>query len=269
MSQLDTAARFRALHAPGNILVLPNAWDAASARVAEDCGATAIATSSAAVAWSHGYGDGEKMSKAVALSVVEDIVRVVRVPVSADSEAGYSDDPESVGEFVVALAHAGAVGINLEDGRSPPELLVEKIMAIKRACSRAAVDVFVNARTDVYLNALVLAENAVAESIARGVRYRAAGADGLFVAGVTDVSAMREISTAVDLPLNVLVRPGMVPIAQLCDAGVRRVSTGSEPRRAALGAYRRVAKELLEQGRYDTLYAEAEGCPNLNALMSR
>lgn len=269
MSQLENAARFRILHAPGNILVLPNAWDAASARVAEDCGAAAIATSSAAVAWSQGYGDGEKIPKETMLSVVADIVRVARIPVSADSEAGYSDDPESVGDFVVALARAGAVGINLEDGRSPPELLAAKIAAIKRACALASVDVFVNARTDVYLKALVPAENAVAESIARGERYRDAGADGLFVAGVTDAAAMRKISTAVNLPLNVLVRPGMVPIAQLRDAGVRRVSTGSETRRAALGAYRRAAKELLEQGRYDTLYSEADGCPNLNALMSR
>lgn len=264
---MPSSARFRDLHAAGNILVLPNAWDVASARIAEECGAAAVATSSAAVAWAHGYPDGEKLSKDIVLALLADIVRVVTIPVSVDSEAGYSADPEEVAAFVAALARAGAVGINLEDGASPPELLAAKIKAIKARCVRDHLDVFVNARTDVYLKALVPAERALDESIARGTLYRDAGADGLFVPLVTELAAMRAISRAVELPLNVLVRPTLPPVAGLKQAGVRRVSAGSDSCRAALGAYRRAAKELLEQGRHATLYAEAEGCPNMNGLM--
>ena len=115
-TQNQMAAGFRALHAAGNLLVLPNAWDVASARIVEDCGAAAIATSSAAVAWANGYPDGEALPKERLPGLVADIVRVAKVPVTADSEAGYDASPEDVAGFVVRLAKAGAVGINLEDG---------------------------------------------------------------------------------------------------------------------------------------------------------
>jgi 2-methylisocitrate lyase-like PEP mutase family enzyme len=262
-------ARFRALHAPGSILVLPNVWDAASARVAEECGAKAIATSSASLAWAHGYPDGQQLPRETLIAVTAEIARTVNLPISVDSEAGFSSAPDGVAGFVSALVHAGAAGINLEDGTTPPALLAAKITAIKKSCRAEGWDVFVNARVDVYLRALVPAEKAVEESIARGRLYRDAGADGLFVPGVTDLGAMRAISEAVDLPLNVLVRPGLASVAELQKAGVRRVSAGSDTSRAALGAYRRAAKELLEQGRYDTLYAEADGCPGMNALLKR
>src|SRR5580704_7403795 len=154
-TQKQSAELFRALHATGKLLILPNAWDAGSARLAEDCGAKAIATSSAAVCWAHGYADGETMPTAILLAAVAEIVRVVNVPVSVDSEAGFSSDPEAVADFVMALARAGAVGINLEDGTAPPDLLAAKIAAIKNACEREGMDVFVNARTDVVLKKLV------------------------------------------------------------------------------------------------------------------
>jgi 2-methylisocitrate lyase-like PEP mutase family enzyme len=266
-NQCDIAARFRALHAPGNILVLPNAWDAASARIAEHCGAKAIATSSAAVAWAHGYPDGEKLPKEILVSVVREIVRTVTVPVSADSEEGFSSEPAAAAEFVLVLAQAGAAGINLEDGRGAPDLLAAKIEAIRQACSREGLDVFVNARTDVYLKSLVPAEHAADETIARGRLYRAAGADGFFVPFVTDTSVMRRIADAIGLPLNVLVRQGLAPVSALQEAGVRRVSAGAGTARAAYGALHRTVKTLLEEGRFDALYAEAEGCPNLNALL--
>ena len=182
-TQNQMAARFHALHSPGKLLVLPNAWDVASARIAEDAGAEAIATSSAAVGWAQGYPDGEKLPKARLLQLVGNIVRLAKVPVSADSEGGYSTDIAEVAGFVVSMAKAGAVGINIEDGTLPPPMLVEKIKAIKQACAREGVEMFVNARTDVYLKKLVPVEQALEETLARGRLYRDAGADGFFVPG--------------------------------------------------------------------------------------
>lgn len=267
-TQNQSAAQFRALHAPGNLLLLPNAWDAASARLAEDCGAKAIATSSAAVAWAHGYPDGEKLPKSTLLSLVEEIVRVVKVPVSADSEAGFSSSPTDAAEFVTALARAGAVGVNLEDGKEPPALLASKIEAIKSRCTREGFDIFVNARADVYLKSLVPVERALEETCARGRLYHDAGADGFFVPGLTDASVLRKIAEAIALPLNALTFRGLPAADALKGAGVRRISAGAGMARAALGAMRRAAMEMLNEGRYDTMFAEAEGCPNLNALMA-
>lgn len=267
-TQNQSAARFRALHGSGNLLLLPNAWDAASARVAEDCGAKAIATSSAAVAWAHGYPDGQKIPKAALLALVGAIVRVAKLPVSADSEAGYSSSPEEAAEFVAALGRAGAVGINLEDGAEPPERLVSKIEAIKSRAASEGLDIYVNARTDVYLKSLAPAERALEETLARGRLYRDAGADGFFVPGLTDVSGLRKIAEAIALPLNVLILRGLPPASALKEAGVRRISAGSGMARAAYGAVRRAASEMLNEGRYDRMFAEAEGCPNLNALLA-
>ena len=268
-SSAEHAAQFRALHNDGSILVLPNAWDAGSARLAEDCGARAIATSSAAVCWAHGYADGETMPTSILLATVAEIVRTVNIPVSVDSEAGFSSDPETVADFVIALARAGAAGVNLEDGTSPPDLLAAKIAAIKSACERVGVDVFVNARTDIVLKKLVPAEDVVREAIARGERYLDADADGLFVPALTDLAAMTTIAEAVDLPLNILTRPGLASVAELKAAGVRRLSAGAGIGMAALGAARRATKELLEKGRYESMFAEADGMPNMNTLLTR
>jgi 2-methylisocitrate lyase-like PEP mutase family enzyme len=269
ISQESRAAEFRTLHTAGNILVLPNAWDAASARIVETCGAKAVATSSAAVSWAHGYPDGEALPKATLLSMVAEIVRVLGVPLSVDSEAGFSSDPAAVAEFVLELVRAGAAGINLEDGLLPPDHLAAKIAAIKQACARENRAVFVNARTDVYLRALVPAGNAVEESIVRGRRYREAGADGLFVPGVTDLAAMKQMADAVALPLNVLVWQGLPPVGELKAAGVRRVSAGAATARAAFGALGRAAKQMLDEGRYDAIFSDGADCPNMNRLLTR
>lgn len=268
-SHKERVSQFRALHAKGHLLVLPNAWDAASARIGEDAGATAIATSSAAVAWAHGYPDGEAITAEMLLRVVKEIVRIVRVPVSADGEAGYSREPQAVAQFVGQLIDAGAVGMNLEDGTEAPELLARKIEAIRKHVAAYGGDFFINARTDVYLRKLVAPEQALDETLARGRRYKDAGADGLFVPGLTDTPGMRKAAEAVDLPLNVLTWPGLAPTAALKEAGVRRLSAGAGTARAAWGAMRRAALQMLGEGRYDAMNAEAEGCPNMNALMKR
>ena len=191
-AQIQMAARFRAAHAPGKFLVLPNAWDVASARIAEDCGAEAIATSSAAVAWAHGYADGEKLPRKVLLQLVSDIARLAKVPITADSEAGYSADVTEVAGFVVSMAKAGAAGINIEDGTEPPPVLVAKIKAIKQACAREGVDIFINARTDVYLKSLVPAERRWTKRWRAENSIAIAGADGLFVPGLVDAAGYPE-----------------------------------------------------------------------------
>lgn len=266
----EHASRFRALHAPGHMLILPNAWDAASARIAEDCGAQAIATSSAALAWSRGYPDGEAISPRTLLETVKDIVRMVRVPVSVDSEGGYSPDPQTVADFVGELIDAGAIGMNIEDGTQSPELLARKIEAIRKHVAARGTDFFINARADVYLRKLVAPEAALDETVARGARYRDAGADGLFVPGLYDLDDLARIARAITLPLNaVTIARDLPPVSDLKNAGVRRISAGAATARAAWGAMRRAARQMLDEGRFDALFAEAEGCPNMNALMTR
>jgi 2-methylisocitrate lyase-like PEP mutase family enzyme len=268
--QNESAAKFRALHAREQLLLLPNAWDAASARLAEDCGAAAIATSSAAVAWAHGYADGEAMPPDVQIQTVKEIVRVVRVPVSVDSEMGYSNDPATVAAFVGKLIDAGAAGMNLEDGTSSPDLLARKIDAIRKYAASRGADFFINARCDVYLKKLVGADTALDETLARGARYRDAGADGLFVPGLIDLGALSKIAGAIDLPLNILtITTDLPPVSDLKGAGIRRVSAGASMARAAWGAMRRAARQMLDEGKLDALNAEAEGCPNFNQLMTR
>lgn len=262
----EKTALFRKLHGPGELLVLPNAWDAGSARLVEATGAKAVATSSAALSWAHGYADGETIPPATLLGAVREIARVIDVPLSVDAEAGLDATPRMVAEFVLELIEAGASGINLEDGNAPPELLVQKIRAIKDAVEAKGADIYINARADAYLRKQVAPDKMQAETIERGKKYAAAGADGFFAPAVVDVADIKAITGAVDLPLNLLVWPGLAPVAELKAAGVRRVSAGSGTARAALGALRSATKQLLEDGRYDAMFKPAEGLPNMNAL---
>lgn len=258
---------FRRLHAPGELLVLPNAWDAASARLIEDCGAPAIATTSAGVAWALGHPDGNALPPDVLVPAVAAIARVIRVPLSVDVEAGYSDDPLRVATLVAAVREAGGAGVNLEDGPGTSDLLCAKIAAVKRAVGD---DVFVNARTDVYLRSLVSPAEAVGATIERGRRYLAAGADGLFVPYVQTPADMRAIADAIaPAPLNVMAVPALPDAAALRAAGVRRLSAGSALASAALGAVRRLATAFLADGRSDPLFAEPVAYGAMNALLSR
>lgn len=261
---MSQAATFRELHRSEQLLVLPNAWDAASARLVEIAGAKAVATSSAAVAWAHGYADGEKIDTATLLAAVREIVRVVRVPVSVDLEAGYGVEPGRLTELIGAVLDAGAVGINLEDGVEPPELLARKVAVVREAAAQRRAELFVNARTDVYLRNLAAGEAAVAESLRRARLYRDAGADGLFVPGVVEPSAIAAIAGAAGLPLNVLARPTLPPPDELSRLGVRRLSVGCALAQAALARVRRATRELLDGKSYGALFEESIPVPELN-----
>lgn len=264
-TQSEQTAKFRQLH--DGFLVLPNAWDAASTVLVQEAGAKAIATSSAAVAWCQGYSDGEKMPRAVALAAAKETLRVAKVPVTVDSEAGYGG-PDEAAAHVLALIAMGAAGINIEDGKEAPDVLVAKIKAIKAAAKSKGVDIFINARTDVYLQNLVPDADKLSETIRRGQLYRDAGADGLFMPWVTDTADMRAVADAIALPLNVLVRTGLPEVTALKAAGVRRLSAGALIGRAAYGAATRATKMLLEEGKYDAIFATSGDAPNFNPLFA-
>jgi len=262
----ERAMEFRRLHEPGQLLVLPNAWDAGSARLVESCGATAIATTSSGVSWACGYPDGDALPPRLLAAAVSRIARVLSVPLTVDIEGGYSAEPRLVGEVVTAVVDAGAVGINLEDGAGSPALLCAKIEAAKKAAARAGVDLFVNARTDVFLRGLASPERAVEETIERARQYGAAGCDGVFTPRASDPRAIRELATAIALPLNVMVLPNLPPVAELRRLGVRRVSAGSAIAQAAHAITRRAASQLLGDGRYDAMFEAAVAYGELNAL---
>jgi 2-methylisocitrate lyase-like PEP mutase family enzyme len=264
--QVAAARAFRGLHQEG-FLILANAWDASSARLIESLGARAIATTSAAVAWSHGYADGDVLPVPLLLATVRAIVRVIRVPLSVDAEGGYSDDPAAVGQTIAAILEAGAVGINIEDGTGTPDLLCAKVEEAKSAAQRLGVDLFVNARTDVYLRQLVPEARRLEETLERAARYREAGADGIFVPGLADSAGIRAVAAAVPLPLNVLAMPGLPVAAALASLGARRLSAGSGLARAALGRTAAVAAAFLRDGSSDSLTSEATPYAEMNALL--
>lgn len=266
---LERARAFRELHGEGSMLVLPNIWDAGSARLVESCGAVAVATSSAAVAWAHGMRDGERIGRETLVRAVAEIARVVRVPLSVDAEEGYAETPAGVADTVTALVDAGAVGINLEDGTGSPETLARKIEVAKRAGEAAGVNLFVNARTDVYLRGLVPLPQAVGETLRRARLYREAGVDGLFVPGLSAPAEIEAVAREAGLPLNVMIVPGLASAPELKRLGVRRLSAGTALAQAALGFVRRATRELLERGTYATLDADPVSCGEMSALLSR
>jgi 2-methylisocitrate lyase-like PEP mutase family enzyme len=236
---------FRNLHRGPGLLLLPNAWDAVTARLIESLGAQAIATTSAGLAWSRGYPDGNALPEDQLIAAIRDIARVIRVPLTVDIEAGYSDDPAAVARLVARVLAVGVVGINIEDGERSPDLLCKKIAAI-RDQAHSGADVFINTRTDVYLRGFARGEAATAEVIRRASRYHAAGCDGLFVPGLATADAMAAISAAIaPMPLNVMAVPNLPPLDTLEKSGVRRLSAGSSIAQAAIGRTSHLVSSFL------------------------
>lgn len=255
---------FQQLHHQATPLILPNAWDAASALLMEQQGAQAIATSSAAQAWSLGYADGGSLPPVELLAACQRMCRVLYRPLTVDIEHGYSDVPEEVAELAQSLALIGVAGINLEDGNAPPALLAAKLAAIRQRS--ACRHLFLNARTDVYLAGIASGTKAVAEVGRRAALYEEAGADGLFVPGVQLADEMLAISSATILPLNVMLLPGMASITTLQQAGVRRISSGPAPFLQAYAAVSRGVAGML-QADWTVLQAPALDYQQLNQLM--
>lgn len=253
---MNAYAEFRNLHRGDRVLMLANAWDAVSAAIFSSAGSKAIATSSAGLAWSRGYADGNALPRASLLSAVSAICAVAGdKPVSVDVEGGYSDSPDDVADLVTQLCGLGIAGINLEDGNGSPELLVAKIVAVKRRAQQSGLDVFVNARTDVFLRDLASGREAVREAVSRAKRYELAGADGIFVPNLTTRDTIRTVAESIDLPLNVLAVRGLDPAAELYRLGVRRVSAGASLAKLALGTARDAAEAFLRDGYCEALFS--------------
>jgi len=259
-SQTNKAIQFRQLHRGPGVLILPNAWDVASARIFEDAGFPSIATTSAGIAFSLGYPDGQRIPREEMLARIGRIARAVRVPVTADIEAGYGSSAEAVAATTLELIQAGAVGMNLEDASGNPDeplidlqLAAEKIKAAREAAARLHVQVVVNARTDVYLLPRGDPYANYSEALRRLVAYREAGADCVFAPGLKDADTIGRLVKAVNCPLNILAGPGTPSIPELEKLGVARVSLGSGPMRATLGVLRRAAEELRTSGTYGAM----------------
>ncbi len=244
----DRASALLALHAgPG--FVLPNAWDAGSARILEQVGFPAIATTSAGIAWSCGVPDGLALDRDTMLEHVGRIVAAVSVPVTADLEAGYGDTPDDVGYTVARAVELGAVGCNIEDAFKGGLIGMDEA-AERLAAARAAAPsgTFVlNARTDTYFAGTI--GDAFAETVERAVRYVEAGADCIFVPGVVEEDAIRRLAAAIPAPLNVVAGlANVVDAPTLFSLGVKRVSLGGSLARAALSMLERAGRELLDEG---------------------
>jgi len=259
-AQKVAAMAFRGMHRGPKILLLPNAWDVVSARIVEDAGFGAIATTSAGIAFTLGYPDGEKISRAEMMARVGRIARAVKVPVTADVEAGYGPRPEDAARTARELIEAGAVGMNLEDGTEDTAqpllelpLQLEKIRAVREAALKTGVLLVLNARTDVYLAKVGDPEKRYHEALRRLVAYRDAGADCVFLPGVTDAQTIERIVRDVKCPLNILAGPGAPTVPELQKLGVARVTLGSGPMRATLGLVRKMAAELKTTGTYAAL----------------
>jgi 2-methylisocitrate lyase-like PEP mutase family enzyme len=262
-SQVAKANLFRDLHRGPKILVLPNAWDVASARILENAGVAAIATTSAGVAFTLGYPDGQKISREEMLGVVARIAAKVKIPVSADIEAGYGSRPEDAALTARAVIEAGAVGLNLEDGTDDGQLLdlslqLEKIAAVRESSRKMGVPLVLNARTDVYLLEVGQPEARFDEAVKRLTAFRDAGADCLFAPGIRDLEVISRLVRELEFPVNILAGPGSPSIPELEKIGVARVSLGSSTMRATLGLLQRIAEELQTTGTYD----ELEGAPS-------
>jgi 2-methylisocitrate lyase-like PEP mutase family enzyme len=263
------AETFAALHAGPELLILPNAWDAVSALIAERAGAKAIATSSAVVAWTHGYPDGEAMPLEKHRATIESIARVITVPLSVDFEAGY---PQLAGKISVNISQvldAGAVGVNLEDGTEPPHVLCDTINAAKAVSRTASRPLWINARIDVYLKKLVAPDAALEETISRAKRYIQAGADSIFVPGVIADDVIATLVKEIPVPLNVLAWPGLPPADKLKQLGVRRLSAGSNLGRAAYNRTLNMAQAFLADGASAHFDEPGLTGQEFNAMMKR
>jgi 2-methylisocitrate lyase-like PEP mutase family enzyme len=245
---IDKAAALLALHAgPG--FVLPNAWDPGSARILEQVGFPAIATTSAGIAWACGVPDGGALDRDTMLEHLARIVAAVDAPVTADLEAGYGDTPQDVGRTVARAVGLGAVGCNLEDAVSGGlfgiDEAVDRLVAARAAAPSGTF--VLNARTDTYFAGT--SGDVFAETVERATRYVDAGADCIFVPGVVEADTIRRLAAAIPAPLNVVAGlANTIDAPTLFSLGVRRVSLGGSLARAALGGLERAARELLGAG---------------------
>lgn len=272
MDQAAKAERFRNLHDRREVLVLPNAWDVPSARVFEDEGFPAVATSSAGMLVSLGYPDGEGIPYGEFLGAIGRIAKVISAPLSVDVVGGFGDTPEGVARSVDLVIKAGAVGVNIEDfAHGSGELLPKdkqeaRLKALVGLRESLGVPFVINARTDALRFAPGDAASRLDEAIRRASAYRDLGVDCVYPMGLTDAASISTFVEALDFPTNVMVRRGLPPVPELRRLGVARVSFGPTASYAAMGLLKRASQEVRERGTYVTLTEGAIGFDELNAL---
>ena len=271
-SPREKAEAFRALHRGPGVLVLPNAWDVATARVFEDAGFPAVATSSAALLVSLGYPDGEGIPRREMVASVRRIAASLAIPLSADVVAGFGRTPRGATATVRKILEAGAVGINLEDhdpsgpGLVPVRGQVRKLEAIRRLGTEMGIPLVINARTDALRHGAGSDTDRFEEAIRRSIAYRDAGADCVYPMGLADAPSISTFVRAVECPVNVMVRRGLPPIPELERLGVKRVSFGPAGAYAALGLLKRASEEIRVRGTYGPLVDGAISFEELNRL---
>ena len=270
LSRREQAELFRSYHLAPPVLVVPNVWDVASAVVvAAVPGARAIATTSAGVAWSHGYPDGEVIPREEMLEQVRRIAAAVELPVTADLEGGYGDP----GETARLAIEAGAVGLNIEDGIGhkvlrPVEEAVEAVRAVVAAGEQAGVPLVVNARSDSFLIGEGSAEEQLETTIERLNAYLDAGADCGFAVGAREPESIQRLTREVRGPVSIFAWPGWPTVAELESLGVARISVATGSARAAYSLVSAIAQELFTTGTYEHLVPAADPQPNLNELLA-
>lgn len=272
-AQKARAIQFRQLHRAASLLVLPNVWDAASARIIEQAGFPAIATTSSGVASALGYRDGQQISRDLLIEAIARITRVVERPVTADIEAGYGNSIAEVVETVRAVMATGAVGINIEDSlkqekRALADIAyqVELIQALRELADSLDVPFVINARVDVFLLAIGEPEERFEHTVRRANAYLQAGADCIYPIGTLDRATIASLVKAIEGPINILGGSPELPLPELERLGVARVSLAGGLMRSMLGHLRAIAHELLENGTYTRMENEALPGPEFRTL---
>lgn len=255
VSQADKARRFKELHDRPGTFIIPNPWDAGSARILSGLGFEALATTSAGLAFSLGVRD-TRAGREATLENARTIVQASDLPVSADLENGFADDPEAVAEIITLAAETGLVGGSIEDATARDdepiydlEFAVERVRAAVERARSLPFPFTLTARAENFLHG----RPDLGDTILRLQRFQEAGADVLYAPGLRQIADIRAVVAAVDRPINVLMgAPGVTPsLAELTSAGVRRVSAGSALHRAAFGAFITAARGLKESGSFE------------------
>jgi 2-methylisocitrate lyase-like PEP mutase family enzyme len=257
--QKQLAETFRAAHR-GPLLLIPNAWDAMSARQFEAAGFPAIATTSGGVAWALGHADGEKAPWYEIVSATERVVRTVRVPVTADIEGGYGDSPAEIGKNIAEIIRAGVVGFNLEDGTPRPDVpvrpiedAVARIRAARAAAAEAGIPAVINARIDLYLKNVGDPAGRFDEAVKRAKAYLAAGADCIYPFGFIDLDTVGRLAKAIPAPINIVARAGTPPVSELQKLGIARVTIASGATLAVMSLIKTIGEDLRATGKFDRI----------------
>ena len=270
---IKLAEDFKKMHSKDDLLILPNAWDVASAVIFEKTGFKAIGTTSAGVAHSLGYSDGQKISKKDLLYLVEKLIQRITIPLTVDIEGGYGTTVKEIANNVRQIIQMGAVGINFEDSTSESinslssiSVQSDKLKAITSIKKDLGINFFINARTDVYWLSIGDKEKRLQLAIDRANAYIEAGADGIFIPGNLTKDTLKDLVKSIDAPLNVLPSKTNYSIHDLKNIGVTRMSLGSGPVRSSLAIIREISTELYTNKTLNTMFTTTISYEDANKI---